>query len=217
MFLENVTAQSDGQLRRSVRPAGALSVRISYQTYSVPYPSTFNIVALAPQLTVSQRPFRQLPHLPADQPPCRILVADDHPVNRTLLVRVLRRCGFIVSQAANGAEAFDRWQTWHPHLIFMDLLMPGTNGHEATHLIRTAETLHHRPATKIIALTAEPLFLVASQVAVSNPVTGSGFDSIVAKPVRSDLILDLVAKSLNLKYVYNYEAAVGVPSSRSVL
>lgn len=140
---------------------------------------------------------RPLPQLPSDQPTCRILVVDDHPVNRTLLVRLLRRSGFAVRQAINGADAFTRWQQWQPQLILMDLLMPGMDGREATRLIRAAETTTHQPPTKIIALTAEtvPTF--------SHQAQATGFDSIISKPIRADIIFELIASYLNLQYIYS--------------
>lgn len=149
-----------------------------------------------PPKPVSKRLSRPTPHLSADQAPCRILVADDHPVNRTLLLRLLRRGGFTVNQAVNGADAFTLWKEWQPRLILMDLLMPGTDGREATRLIRAAESFTHRPYTKIIALTAEPV------LTVSHQAMASGFDSIIAKPIRPELIFDVIASCLDLTYVY---------------
>ncbi|NEQ53535.1 MAG: response regulator [Leptolyngbya sp. SIO3F4] len=153
---------------------------------------------------MSKRLLRSIPHLPTDQPPCRILVADDHPVNRTLLIRLLQRGGFVVNQAVNGADAFAVWQQWHPQLIFMDLLMPGTDGREAARLIRAAERLSGQPTTKIIALTAEPV------LTLSHQATAAGFDSIIAKPIRPDTIFDLIAKYLNLQYVYGSIGALEI-------
>ncbi|EKU98955.1 CheY-like receiver domain-containing protein [Leptolyngbya sp. PCC 7375] len=139
-----------------------------------------------------------LPRLRPDQPPCRVLVVDDHPVNRTLLMRLLQRSGFAVSQAVNGADAFTRWEQWQPQLIFMDLLMPGMDGREATRLIRTAETMEQRQnLTKIIALTAQPALACAHQVNVG------GFDDIITKPIRPYTMFELIAQYLDLQYIYS--------------
>ncbi|MEL6131137.1 MAG: response regulator [Cyanobacteria bacterium J06636_28] len=138
-----------------------------------------------------------LPYLPSHQPACRILVVDDHPVNRTLMMRLLQRSGFNVSQAVDGADAFTLWEKWQPQLIFMDLLMPEMDGREATRLIRTAETVNHQPPTKIIALTAHPAIANAHQAE-----TGV-FDDITTKPIRPYSIFELIAKHLDLQYVYS--------------
>jgi hypothetical protein len=49
------------------------------------------------------------------QPNCRILIAEDTPANRLLLVRLLSKLGFEVKEAENGQEAIALWQQWHPH------------------------------------------------------------------------------------------------------
>lgn len=146
--------------------------------------------------TTIKRPPCLLPRLRSDQPTCRILVVDDHPVNRTLLMRLLQRSGFAVKQAINGADAFTLWEQWQPQLIFMDLLMPEMNGHEATRLIRTAETLNHQPPTTIIALTAGP---VPTYTSHRNTI----FDDIITKPIRPYTMFELVAQYLDLQYVYS--------------
>ncbi|MGQ9873448.1 ATP-binding protein [Leptodesmis sp.] len=67
-----------------------------------------------------------------NQPPCRILIADDDPTNRLLLNKLLKRLNFEVREANNGQEAIAQWQAWHPHLIWMDMQMPEMDGYEAT-------------------------------------------------------------------------------------
>lgn len=140
---------------------------------------------------------RQLPQLPPNHPTCRILVVDDHPVNRTLLVRLLQRGGFTVKQAHNGLAAFTLWQKWQPQLILMDLIMPVVDGREATRLIRTAEKTSHQPPTKIIALTAESIPTFSHQAHII------GFDRIISKPIRPDIIFELIASFLDLQYIYS--------------
>ncbi|NET35959.1 MAG: response regulator, partial [Cyanothece sp. SIO1E1] len=101
---------------------------------------------------------RRVIGLAPDQPDYRILVVEDRPENRQLLVQLLESVGFTVQEAKNGQEAIARWQTWHPHLIWMDMQMPVMDGYEATKQIRDVEPLPatalHHASTKIIALTA---------------------------------------------------------------
>ncbi|MDY7013552.1 MAG: ATP-binding protein, partial [Cyanobacteriota bacterium] len=75
-----------------------------------------------------------------DLVPYRILVVEDVAENRDLLVQLLESLNFEVKEALNGTEAIALWQSWHPHLIFMDILMPVMNGIEATRQIRALET-----------------------------------------------------------------------------
>lgn len=104
--------------------------------------------------------------LAPNQPSYRILVVDDRPENREPLLQLLQSVGFDARPATHGQEALNIWQTWQPHLIWMDMRMPRMDGYEATRHIREQEqhrafAADHPPsadqdcaATKIIALTA---------------------------------------------------------------
>ncbi|PSN18117.1 hypothetical protein C7271_14230, partial [filamentous cyanobacterium CCP5] len=59
------------------------------------------------------------------QPEYRILIVEDNRVNQLLLSKLLKDLGFTVKTAADGQAAIDCWQVWQPHLIFMDIRMPG--------------------------------------------------------------------------------------------
>ncbi len=88
----------------------------------------------------------------SESPPVRLLVAEDHEVNRHLFQTILSSMGFVVELAANGREAVEA-VTARPigffGLIFMDVQMPEMNGYEAAAKIREAGI-----ATPIVAVTA---------------------------------------------------------------
>jgi signal transduction histidine kinase/DNA-binding response OmpR family regulator len=65
-----------------------------------------------------------------------ILIAEDHPVNRTLFEAILVKQGYSVILAENGKEALDMAINDSPDLIFMDCQMPVMNGYESTRQIR---------------------------------------------------------------------------------
>ena len=70
--------------------------------------------------------------------PLRILVVDDEPDVRAVLVDALRLMGHEVDEAASGQEGLDLWlRLRHPH-VFTDLGMPGMNGWELIDRIRLA-------------------------------------------------------------------------------
>ena len=63
------------------------------------------------------------------QPRYRILIVDDQPLNRQLLIKLLAQvsspeAGFETREAENGQQAVDLWQEFQPHLIWMDMRMP---------------------------------------------------------------------------------------------
>src|SRR5262245_7160118 len=64
-----------------------------------------------------------------------ILVVDDNPACRELLVGILELHGFRMIAATCGREAVELAITFQPGLVLMDLSMPGMNGFEATQAI----------------------------------------------------------------------------------
>lgn len=135
--------------------------------------------------------------LAPDQPQYRILVVEDKWENRQLLVKILTRYGFEVREAENGQVGFEVWETWEPHLIWMDMRMPVLDGYEATKQIRT----HLKgQATVIIALTASAFEETRSVI------LAAGCDDFVRKPFQESVILQKMAEHLGVRYLYAEEA-----------
>jgi len=113
-------------------------------------------------------------------PPARILLAEDHEINRTLGVEMLERCGQAVDVAHDGNEAIamvmDSVMRGKPYdLVLMDVQMPGCDGYGVTRAIR-AEGI--APAVlPIIALTANAF---PEDVALARK---AGMQGHLAKPL----------------------------------
>ncbi len=135
--------------------------------------------------------------LDPDQPPYRLLVVDDHPTNRYLLVRLLESAGFEVRAAADGEAAVKQAQEWCPHLIWMDLRMPVLDGYAATYQIRALDLT---PSPVIIALTSSPFEEERSKI------LAAGCDDFVPKPFPLETILQTVAAHLPVHYLYKTDA-----------
>jgi two-component system sensor histidine kinase/response regulator len=97
-------------------------------------------MALADAIDVqTPQPQGKVVGLAPNQPDYRILVVDDRFESRLVLVTLLTSIGFSVREAENGQEAIALWESWEPHLIFMDMRMPVMNGYEAAKHIKARE------------------------------------------------------------------------------
>ncbi len=130
----------------------------------------------------------------------RILVVDDRHSNRQLLGALLVSAGFQVREAADGQEAITVFQAWKPHLIFMDLRMPGMDGSEAVQRIRT---LPGGGQTVIIAATASA-FQEQRQEAFE-----ARMNDFIVKPFRLSEVLEKIRTHLGVVYVHREPAADG--------
>ncbi|NMF58542.1 ATP-binding protein [Pseudanabaena yagii] len=140
---------------------------------------------------------RQVVALAPNQPDYRILVVDDKPINRQLLVRLLAPLGFDIKESSNGQEAIVMWETWQPHLIWMDMRMPVMDGYEATKYIKSTTQGN---ATAIIALTASVL---EQERAI---ILSAGCDDFMRKPFKERAIFAALTKHLGVKYTYSDSA-----------
>jgi two-component system, sensor histidine kinase and response regulator len=157
----------------------------------------FRFEIQAPPAKAKEVPTQQFDRLVVsvapDRPPYRILVVDDKWESRLLLVNMLVPVGFQVREAKSGKEAIAIWESWDPHLIWMDMRMPILDGYEATRRIKS--TLKGQ-ATVIIALTASVFEKQRSSV------EAAGCDDFVSKPFREAVIFQKIAEHLGVEYIY---------------
>lgn len=114
----------------------------------------------------------------------RILVVDDSKESRILLVKILTSLGFEVNEATDGSEAIANWESWQPHLIFMDMRMPVMDGYEATRIIKAREIGHGTTNTSRRFPKLKQLVSSASQY-LAEELTGSG-EGEALKVVRQE-------------------------------
>ncbi len=124
----------------------------------------------------------------------RMLVADDSPEGRMVLVDLLASVGFSVQEAANGEEAIAAWREYRPDMIWMDMRMPLLDGCGATRRIREEERRGERRRCVIIALTANAL-----PEQHFGPLD-AGCDDLVVKPFEEDDIFNIIEHRLGLEF-----------------
>lgn len=122
-----------------------------------------------------------------------ILVVDDHQENRMVLLNLLDPLGFDVILAENGQEGIEQAKAMRPDLILMDLVMPVITGFEAVQIIRHDEDLHDIP---IIAISASVFDIDQERSKIA------GCQDFLSKPIESDKLFALMAKYLDLEWVY---------------
>jgi CheY-like chemotaxis protein len=137
--------------------------------------------------------------LPVPSRSLRVLVAEDHPVNRKLVTTILRQRGHTVKGVENGRQAVDVVAGRRPgafDVIVMDLQMPEMSGIEATRAIRAAEGDTIR--VPIIALTAHAM------PGDRERCLGAGMDNYLAKPLDANAFIAAVE---------GFEASPAVPAA----
>lgn len=113
-----------------------------------------------------------------------VLIVDDSPTELHVMQKALQRHGYRTAAAADGAEGIRLAREMRPDLIFMDVVMPGMNGYQAT------RTLANDPKTQNI-----PIVMVTSKGQETDRIWGlrQGAVDYMVKPVSPD---QLVAKAL---------------------
>lgn len=131
-----------------------------------------------------------------------VLVADDDPILRAALERLLRREGYEVTTAADGNGVLAAFGQRPPDLLVMDVMMPEPNGFEV------CQRLKSQPETRLI-----PVVLVTGLNAMGDRIRGieAGADDFLSKPVGRIELLARVRSLLRVKsYVDELERAESV-------
>lgn len=110
----------------------------------------------------------------------RILIVDDDDMNRDSLSRLLRRRGYEILTAVDGAQALAMAQAEQPDLVLMDMNLPIVSGWDATRQLKAAPETSQVP---IIALTAHAM---ASH---RDEALAVGCDDYDTKPIELDRLL----------------------------
>ena len=111
----------------------------------------------------------------------RILIVDDDDAIRALLVTVLKRRGYELDTAQNGAAALEKLAACRYSLVILDLMMPHLSGYDVLKRLSG------------IAPIDRPLVLVLTAGGEQKPFAMSFVIGMIHKPFDVELILDTVA------------------------
>ncbi len=110
----------------------------------------------------------------------KILIVEDHPDYRELLVQFLNDAGYAVSAADDGAQALEAVKQCAPDLILLDLMLPKVDGYEVCRLIREKCDI---PVIMLTALGSEEHQIRGYQLQI---------DEFITKPVSMPLLIQKI-------------------------
>jgi twitching motility two-component system response regulator PilH len=114
----------------------------------------------------------------------KILVIDDSPTERHVLVEILNKGGYDIITAESGEEGIEKARAEQPDLILMDVVMPGLNGYQATRTLTRDESTKHIP-----------VIVCTSKGQETDKIWGlrQGAHDYMTKPINGDELLMKIA------------------------
>jgi signal transduction histidine kinase/PAS domain-containing protein/ActR/RegA family two-component response regulator/HPt (histidine-containing phosphotransfer) domain-containing protein len=123
----------------------------------------------------------------------KLLVVDDHPINREVLVRQLELLGIAADTAEDGAAGLAAWTRGGYAAVLADIHMPEIDGYELARRIRATEAASGRPRTPIIAVTANAL------KGEEQRCLSVGMDAYMTKPIGMDRLSAILQRWVPLE------------------
>jgi len=143
----------------------------------------------------------QVTGLEPGQPTRKVLVVDDVPDNLNLALSLLTAIGFDTLGAASAEAGLELHDTWQPHLVLMDLRMPGIGGIEGIRRLHAAGS-----SAKLVAFTASGFEELASAARAAGAV------DVVFKPYRETQLLEKLASLLGVRLSYESAQVRAAPA-----
>ncbi len=164
--------------------------------------STFTVRLLLPNLGGEQQYLQEEDITGYEGRRQKILIVDDQPEHRHLVMSILAPLGFIVIEACSGEACLVQVQQQLPDLILLDLSMPGLDGTETARQLR-----QQGYATPILVLSAN-----AYPTDRLNAIN-AGCNDFLAKPIQVNELLSKLKLHLALDWLYQDQTAQNKPES----
>ncbi|WRH66568.1 MAG: AAA family ATPase [Planktothrix sp. GU0601_MAG3] len=131
----------------------------------------------------------------------KILIIDNHPDTRLLLIELLQPLNLDIKEANNEIEGIQMWETWQPDLILIDVQMPTKKVDKITQTIREkdlekAKSEPFKPV-KIIAISASPFAPDFDQN------QAMGYDDLIGKPFTETDIFEAIHGQIGVRMGYS--------------
>lgn len=113
----------------------------------------------------------------------RILIVDDIPTNVALIAAIIKKLNAKQETAGNGEEALSLIDSFKPHIVLLDLMMPGIDGWDIIKAIREKYTKE------------QMAIIVTSAITDYETITeckNNGVDDFITKPIMPDMLLNSI-------------------------
>ena len=133
-------------------------------------------------------------------PDARVLVVDDNPMNLAVFSSLIKRTLVKIDTADSGDEGIERSRQAHYDILFLDHMMPGRDGIETLHEIRS-QSVNPNVATPAVCLTANAVSGAREQY------MEAGFDDYLTKPIDPVRLEEMLQKYLPPEKVEKHTGA----------
>ena len=115
-----------------------------------------------------------------------VMVVDQTSFNRTAIKNILNKAGYnVIAEAGTGIKAVEKFKTYKPDLVVMDVQIPEMDGIEALKVIKDLDS-----DTPVIMCSA------AGQQTVVLEAVRAGASDFIVKPFQPDRVIEAVKKCL---------------------
>ena len=108
----------------------------------------------------------------------KVLIIDDDPDIRILMDALMKQQGYEVQTAAHREEAMGKLEAFQPSVIFLDVLLSGSDGREFCQEIKSNSDMQHIP---VIMFSAHP--------GAADNIESYGADDFITKPINTEALL----------------------------
>lgn len=113
----------------------------------------------------------------------RILIVDDIPTNVALIAAIIKKLNVRQETAENGEEALSLIDSFKPHIVLLDLMMPGIDGWD---IIKAIREKYSKEQMSIIVTSA------ITDYGTITECQNIGVDDFITKPIMPDLLLNSI-------------------------